>query len=67
MLFRSTLAALRDKSIRDEVGLITCFIVIVLFHGIMDMAIFWLQTGFIFLAVVSVPTDVLKKVATIDI
>lgn len=65
--FRRTLAALRDKSIRDEVGLITCFIVIVLFHGIMDMAIFWLQTGFIFLAVVSVPTDVLKKVATIDI
>lgn len=65
--FRRMLIALRDKSIRDEVGLITCFVVVVLFHGIMDMAIFWLQTGFIFLAVVSVPSDVLKKVATIDI
>ena len=65
--FRRILAILQDKSIRDEVGLITCFVVVVLFHGIMDMAIFWLQTGFIFLAVVSVPTDVLKKVATIDI
>lgn len=65
--FRRMLAALSDRSIRDEVGLITCFVVVVLFHGIMDMAIFWLQTGFIFLAVVSVPTEVLKKVATIDI
>ena len=65
--FRRILAALRDPSIRAEIGLITSFIVVVLFHGLMDMAIFWLQTGFIFLAVVSVPIDVLKKVAEIDI
>lgn len=65
--FREMLAGLKDKSIRDEIGLITCFVVVVMFHGLMDMAIFWLQTGFIFLAVVSVPRDILKKVATIDI
>lgn len=65
--FRRILAALREPSIRAEIGLITSFIVVVLFHGLMDMAIFWLQTGFIFLAVVSVPIEVLKKVAEIDI
>ena len=65
--FRRILASLRDTSIRAEIGLITSFVVVVLFHGLMDMAIFWLQTGFIFLAVVSVPIEVLKKVADIDI
>lgn len=64
---RETLSVLNDRKIRSEIGLITSFIVIVLFHGLMDMAIFWLQTGFIFLVVILVPINIVRKVAEIEI
>ena len=38
---------------RPIVGLILSFFVVVAVHGVVDLAIFWIQTGFIFLLVIT--------------
>lgn len=43
-----------SEKLRHQYALATSFVVLVLVHGIMDMAIFWLQTLFIFMSVLLV-------------
>ncbi|MGO4937209.1 O-antigen ligase family protein [Fundicoccus sp. Sow4_H7] len=54
--------ALKISEIRLEVGLVLAFIVAVLVHGLVDVSIFWLQTGFVFLIVCLCPTESMLKV-----
>lgn len=61
--FRQLMKDLNDSTIRFELGLITSIIIVVLMHGLMDMAIYWLQTGFVFLAIILCPPTILRELA----
>lgn len=61
--FRQLIKDLKDSTIRFELGLVTSIIVVVLMHGLMDMAIYWLQTGFVFLAIILCPTAILRELS----
>lgn len=61
--FRQLMVDLKDSTIRFELGLVTSIIVVVLMHGLMDMAIYWLQTGFVFLAIILCPTAIMRELA----
>ncbi|UUX34172.1 O-antigen ligase family protein [Fundicoccus culcitae] len=60
--FRKLIEAIKEPSIRLEVGLILAFIVAVVVHGLVDVSIFWLQTGFVFLVVCLCPTDKMEEI-----
>ncbi|MBG9988986.1 O-antigen ligase family protein [Aerococcaceae bacterium DSM 111176] len=62
-LVKSMFKLYKNKSLRPEFGLLFGFIVNVFFHGIIDFAIFWVQTGLIFLMVVLVPNEVIEDLA----
>lgn len=61
--FRQLMIDLKQPNIRHEVGLVSSILVVVITHGLMDMAIYWLQTGFIFLAIVMCPTNILQDLS----
>ncbi|MBG9981688.1 O-antigen ligase family protein [Aerococcaceae bacterium DSM 111020] len=46
------------KRFRVEFGLLIGFFVTVLFHGMIDFAVFWIQTGIIFLMITVCPFEV---------
>ncbi|MDO4431909.1 MAG: O-antigen ligase family protein [Aerococcaceae bacterium] len=46
---RRMVAAYQNPSVRQEWSLATSAIVIVLVHGLTDVSVFWLQTGYVFL------------------
>lgn len=63
---RSLLELSRQPQKRPIVGLYVSFLVVVAVHGIFDLAIFWIQSAFIFLIVMcSIP--MWQKYDTIDI
>ncbi|MBG9984057.1 O-antigen ligase family protein [Aerococcaceae bacterium DSM 111022] len=62
-LVKSMYQLFKKKALRPEFGLLFGFIVNVFFHGIMDFAVFWVQTGLIFLMIILVPNDVLEDLA----
>lgn len=63
---RAIIEMSRQPQKRPIVGLFISFLVVVAIHGIFDLAIFWIQSAFIFLIVMcSIP--MWKRVDTIDI
>lgn len=42
-------------------ALVTGFLVTILVHGVMDVAIFWVQTGFVALSILTVPIHIWEK------
>lgn len=42
-------------------------IVIILVHGIMDVAILWLQTGYLALMILTLPQDVVSQLVEIRV
>ena len=63
--FIRQLVSLYRQHLADaEVGLITAMIATVLVHGLMDVSIMWVQTGYVFLIVILCPIAVLREVAT---
>ncbi len=61
-LFGNIKTLYRDKDLRLEFALISGLIVAVLVHGIMDVAIFWIQTAFVFLSLIMISSEKLKKI-----
>lgn len=61
---RQLVALYRQRETHAEVGLITAMIATVLVHGLMDVSIMWLQTGYVFLLVILCPVTILREVAT---
>ncbi|MGF3067139.1 O-antigen ligase family protein [Facklamia sp. P13055] len=59
--FRNVVERVFQPKIRLELGLIVSILVIVLFHGMMDVGIFWIQTGYILLSILVVPFCVLEQ------
>ncbi len=51
----------KTKPLRVEFGLIVGFIVTVLFHGLIDFAVFWIQTGVIFLLITLCPIEIWQE------
>ena len=52
---RQLLQKYHDKTVRREFGLVTSMLVAVAVHGLMDVSVFWVQTGYIFLLVILAP------------
>lgn len=52
---RQLLQKYHDKTVRREFGLVTSMLVAVTVHGLMDVSVFWIQTGYIFLLVILAP------------
>lgn len=46
---RQLVSLIRYEQYRLEIGLVSAFVLTVLVHGTVDVAIFWIQTGYIFL------------------
>ncbi|MCR8969442.1 O-antigen ligase [Facklamia sp. 7083-14-GEN3] len=61
--FRNIIERLLQPKIRSELGLIVSMLVTVLFHGMMDVGIFWIQTGYILLSIIVVPFFTLEQLA----
>lgn len=57
---RNLFIQLSNMSNLKEISLIFACFTVVLFHGIMDVSIVWLQTAYVFLLVVSVPIEKLN-------
>lgn len=60
-LWHHLITLFKDKSLRPEFALISAYILIVLVHGTMDVAIFWVQTAYIVLIVILVSKEELEK------
>lgn len=60
---REWVALYTRRQTRYEVGLIISLVVAVLVHGLMDVSILWVQTGYVWLVVVTCPINVLQQVA----
>ena len=61
-LFGNIKTLYRDRDLRLEFALISGLIVAVLVHGLMDVAIFWIQTAFVFLSLIMISSEKLKKI-----
>ncbi|WP_124058000.1 O-antigen ligase family protein [Vaginisenegalia massiliensis] len=55
-------SGVRVGELRKGLGLVTAFILAVVIHGMMDVSVFWVQTGYIFLLVALTPERVLRSV-----
>lgn len=62
--FRQLFRGIFNPQIRPEMGLVVATVLTVLFHGLMDVGIFWIQTGYIFLALVTVTPTQLQHFKT---
>ena len=62
--FRRLFRGIFNPQIRPEMGLVVATVLTVLFHGLMDVGIFWIQTGYIFLALVTVTPTQLQHFKT---
>lgn len=60
---RQLLQKYHDKTVRREFGLVTSMLVAVAVHGLMDVSVFWVQTGYIFLLVILAPLLKFKEMA----
>lgn len=58
---------LHQRSCRLEMVYLLTVVAAILFHGIMDVAILWVQTGYIALMVFCLPTQVWQQVAAIKL
>ncbi|SEQ41858.1 O-antigen ligase [Ignavigranum ruoffiae] len=65
--FKTYLPLLRDSRLRLEIAFLVTMIVIILVHGVMDVAILWLQTGYLALMILTLPQDVVSQLAEIRI
>lgn len=54
------------KKYRLEFALISGIVAAVLIHGLIDVSIFWVQTGYIFIAVCLVPWKVIRNLGEMD-
>lgn len=52
---------MKQRSLRREFALVSSIIAAVLVHGLVDVSIFWVQTGYIFLLICLIPTEILKQ------
>ena len=64
--FRDRVALWRERSLAAENGLLVAMLLAVLVHGLMDVSIMWIQTGYILLAVMLCPVGLIPKVAELD-
>ena len=62
--FRERVALWFKPEVQAEIGLVTAVIVTVLVHGLSDVAVMWLQTGYIFLFIVTCPVAVWEALAS---
>ena len=62
--FRERVALWFKPEVQAEIGLVTAMIVTVLVHGLSDVAVMWLQTGYIFLFIVTCPVAVWEALAS---
>ncbi|MGX7109267.1 O-antigen ligase family protein [Facklamia miroungae] len=61
--FRKMMDQLFKAETRLEIGLMVSMLITVLFHGMMDVGIFWIQTGYILLAILAVPFSMIEQLA----
>ena len=64
--FRRLAVTILNKKIRLELGLVIAILLTVLFHGAMDVGVFWLQTGYLFLSVLVVPEAILLDLSELS-
>lgn len=65
--FRSLWRHIFRKDIRAELGLVVAMITTIFFHGLMDVGVFWVQMGYIFLVIVLVTPKLMEEVTKSDI
>ena len=64
--FRDRVVLWRESSLKAENGLLAAMMMAVLVHGLMDVSIMWIQTGYILLVVMLCPVSLMRKVAELD-
>lgn len=55
------------KDIRAELGLVIAMIVTILFHGLMDVGVFWVQMGYMFIAIILVSPQLMESIEKTEI
>lgn len=63
---KTLLDLVRNHKYRREFALLSSFVLAVLMHGLIDVSIFWLQTGYIFIAVCLIPWNVIQGLGEIE-
>ncbi|MBG9980893.1 O-antigen ligase family protein [Facklamia sp. DSM 111018] len=61
--FRILSHHLLRQDIRPEIGLVVATFATVLFHGLMDVGVFWVQMGYMFLAIVVITPNMLEEIS----
>lgn len=64
---KSYLPLLKDHALRLEVAHLITIVMIIAMHGVMDVAILWLQTGYLALMLLALPTNALKQLSKLSI
>lgn len=60
---KSLVPVIKDKKLVLESALILTFYLVLFFHGLMDVAILWIQTAYIFLMIVTLSKQTLEDLA----